>query len=146
MPFWARSQWSTLSSMILIVDDVPDTCSALVKYLRKAGYAAEAVHSARECLAFVANTRPELILLDVNMPEMDGIMLLRAIRNDPNLKDLPVMMCSADCAFERVKESLALGAKEYLVKGVFDLSAFQWCIGQYATKAITPSASHTTGA
>ena len=130
--------------MILIVDDVPDTCSALVKYLRKAGYGAEAVHSARDCLNFIAHTRPQLILLDVNMPEMDGIMLLRAIRNDPAFRDIPVMMCSADCAFERVRESLALGAKEYLVKGVFDFSAFQLCVGQYASKNITPSAANQT--
>ena len=63
---------------ILIVDDHPDQCVALVKLFRFAGIDARLVPDGREALAAVTERRPDVILLDVMMPDMDGFQVLRA--------------------------------------------------------------------
>jgi len=62
--------------------------------------------------------RPDLILLDLNLPRMSGLEVLRAIRNDPSLRGIPVVVLTGSSAADDVRESYANGANAYIVKPI----------------------------
>ena len=101
---------------VLVVDDYPESIEPVVRMLRKTGCDADCVESAAAALARLAARRPKLVLLDIAMPEMDGIELLKELRRRPQTKDLPVVMLTADPL--RANEALELGALDYIVKPV----------------------------
>ena len=103
--------------MILIVDDQKDTGTALERLLRYAGHEAVSVTGGAEALAMLHVRKPALMILDVNMPEMDGLTVLRTIREHAELKDVSVLMYSADTHPETMEEAKRLGVKDFLVKG-----------------------------
>jgi DNA-binding response OmpR family regulator len=78
--------------MILIVDDDPDVLFTIEAILKKEGYEVEKANGGTEALEHLKTKTPELILLDVMMPDIDGWGVLKNIRNDERLKHLPVMM------------------------------------------------------
>jgi len=78
--------------VILIVDDDPDILYAVETILKKAGYEVEKANSGGEALELLKTETPELILLDVMMPDIDGWEVLKNVRNDERLKDCPVIM------------------------------------------------------
>jgi two-component system alkaline phosphatase synthesis response regulator PhoP len=106
--------------MILVVDDHQDVAQVLVKLLQKSGYQAEMVNDGTTALRFLEHIRPEAVLLDVMMPGMDGVELLRVIRQDALCGDVPVVMFSADGTEHRKQEAMKAGASGYLVKGMVD--------------------------
>jgi two-component system response regulator AtoC len=107
---------------ILVVDDESDVCQLMVKLLKRLGHQAACATSGPEALASVRGERPDLILLDVMMPEMSGIEVLRRLRaskgNGPNV---PVIIFSALSDPQIRKEALDLGASDYWVKASMDL-------------------------
>ena len=103
--------------MVLVVDDHPDTAMLLTKVLGKAGVRAEYVTSGPDALGFLSRQRPKLVILDVMMPDMDGIDVLRAIRKEPAFDAVKVMMYTADVSYSRWKDALRAGANAYVVKG-----------------------------
>ena len=103
--------------MILIVDDQKDTGTALERLLRYAGHESVSVTGGAEALAMLHVRKPALLILDVNMPEMDGLTVLRTIKEHDELKDVPVAMYSADTHHETMAEARRLGAVDFLVKG-----------------------------
>jgi CheY-like chemotaxis protein len=103
--------------MVLVVDDHPDTCIALTKLLRRSGVTAEFVTSGEDALGFMNRQVPKLVILDVMMPDMNGIDVLRAIRRNLEFEKVAVMMYSADAASNRMKEAMRDGAQAYLIKG-----------------------------
>lgn len=111
---------------VLIVDDDPD-CLALTGHLVAKCAPAAAIHTAhagREGLDFLAaalqrggaTALPDLVLLDLNMPEMDGFAVLRAVRGDPALSTLKIVMLSSSDDPADIKTALDLGARGYLIK------------------------------
>ena len=80
---------------ILIVDDVPDNLRLLSRMLIRRGYQIWTAKSGQEALAFLQDEVPELILLDVNMPGMDGYDVCKHIKGDPRLHEIPVIFLSA---------------------------------------------------
>lgn len=108
--------------MILIVDDSEDVAKIVQRFLRFAGHEAVAVHSGVAALEFLQDRRPDLIILDVNMPEMDGIEVLQAIKRDATVSQIPVIMYSADPHDEKIIEAHELGAVGYMVKGRIDFN------------------------
>jgi CheY-like chemotaxis protein len=80
---------------ILIVDDYPVSIRVLSHTLRKAGYTVHPAASAAEALDLFATTAFDLAILDIALPEMDGIELLKVIRREPRWRDLPVIMLTA---------------------------------------------------
>ncbi|MBP6901725.1 MAG: CHASE domain-containing protein [Burkholderiaceae bacterium] len=74
-------------------------------------------------LAAIRQQRPDLILLDMHLPDIDGLELLRQLQRDPASADIPVMVVSADATRERVQAALAAGARHYLTKPL-DLGRF----------------------
>ncbi|HEY7120628.1 MAG TPA: response regulator [Tepidisphaeraceae bacterium] len=101
---------------ILVVDDCAESCEPLAKLFIAAGHSARCVYRGEAALAFLATHVPDVILLDVMMPGMDGVEVLRAIRSDPRTATVPVIVCSAvsDPAF--IRSVRARGANDYWVK------------------------------
>jgi adenylate cyclase len=103
---------------ILVVDDTPRNVKLLADLLSVKGYAVVTAASGAEALAKIADEPPDLVLLDVVMPEMSGYEVCRKVRDDPATKMLPVVMVTAlDPAQERVK-GIEAGADDFLSKPI----------------------------
>jgi len=100
---------------LVIADDNADMREYLGRVLEPR-YEVELVGNGAQALAAIRRARPDLVLTDVMMPEMDGFQLLSAIRADAGLRGLPVMMLSARAGEESRSEGLEAGADDYLVK------------------------------
>jgi DNA-binding response OmpR family regulator len=104
---------------ILVVDDNPDNVEILRAYLESRGYAVSVAADGRSALARLDQVRPELVLLDVMMPGMDGWQVCRTIKQHPELGGTTrVVMVTAKGAFEDKFEGLRSGADDYVVKPV----------------------------
>ena len=103
---------------ILVVDDTPKNVKLLADVLSAKGYAVATASSGAEALAQVEAEKPDLVLLDVVMPEMSGYEVCRQIRVQPGAEILPVVMVTAlDPAEERIK-GLEAGADDFLSKPI----------------------------
>ncbi len=101
----------------LVVDDSRAMRRIIAKYLHELGFEVLEAGSGLEALTTAARTPGlSLILLDWNMPEMDGHTLLQRLRDDPDFADIPVMMVTTESEMEQVEVALNAGASEYLMK------------------------------
>ena len=119
--------------MILVVDDHDDTRSLLIKLLKLSEYEAVGVSDGNQALLFLKTHRPKLMILDCHMPCLDGFGVLRAIRSDPALLDLPVLMFSSDPESEG--HALEHGAQEFILKGSLDWARLSAAVARYAGSA-----------
>lgn len=104
---------------ILVVDDNPDNVEILRAFLESRGYAVAQAPDGRTALARMEQVRPELVLLDVMMPGMDGWQVCRTIKSHPEFGGTTrVVMVTAKGAFEDKHEGLRSGADDYVVKPV----------------------------
>lgn len=101
---------------LLIVDDLPDNIRVLSRMITDAGYAVSAATSGAQALKIAAASAPDLILLDVMMPGMDGYQTLRALQADPRLAAIPVIFVTALSETEDELRGLELGAVDYITK------------------------------
>ena len=101
---------------ILIVDDEQDVHTVLGKMLEKEGYLVQSAFSAAQALEKIKQAKPDLMLLDIMMPKTSGIELLNTLRNQPETKDLLIIIISAkDEQSDRI-EGLSHGADDYISK------------------------------
>ena len=105
---------SMASPNILVVDDDQAVCQMLAQFLVDSGYQATTAHSGNEALSLAMVEKPEMVLLDVRMPGMDGVECLRRLKGWKG--DLPVIMVTAADDETVAGHCLQLGAAEYLVK------------------------------
>jgi CheY-like chemotaxis protein len=100
---------------VLVVDDEPTARELMARHLRRAGFHVLEAADGRAGLEAARATRPDVITLDVLMPKMDGWAVLKELKSDPELADIPVIM--ATITDER-NLGIALGASEYLTKPI----------------------------
>jgi PleD family two-component response regulator len=106
----------TSAPRILIVDDVPANIKVLGGTL-KADYDVIFATNGEDALAIVySNQLPDLILLDIMMPDMDGYELCEMVKGDPRTRDIPIIFISAKDAEHDETKGLSLGAADYIVK------------------------------
>jgi CheY-like chemotaxis protein len=103
-------------SLILVVDDDPLTLDLLETTLHSAGYKTERALSGKTALATLAHTRVNGILLDLVMPEMDGFEVLKHMKDDSALKDIPVIILTAKSLTEKDADFLKRQAQALLQK------------------------------
>jgi two-component system phosphate regulon response regulator PhoB len=101
---------------ILVVEDEADIRQILAYNLEQAGHEALVAERGKLALAMARDTRPDLILLDLMLPEMSGLEICRVLKSDPSLRSIPVIMLTARSEeIDRVV-GLELGADDYVVK------------------------------
>jgi len=101
---------------VLVADDNGDLRDYVRRLLEDAGYEVDVAADGLAALEAARHQRPDLLLTDVMMPGMDGFQLLEAVRGDPQLSDLPVVMLSARAGEDAQVEGLEAGADDYLSK------------------------------
>ena len=116
---------------IWVVDDQPDVSRAMVALLRQAGHRGTAFLSGEAALEQLRSDIPDLMILDVMMPGLDGFAVLRAVRDDPRTANLPVIMFSAVSDPSRIAHAMARGATDYWIKASFDFSELESRINQH---------------
>lgn len=105
-----------MSYKILAIDDHPDTIQLIELALQRHGYSVIGAYSGPEGLEIAEKERPDLILLDMMMPGMDGNAVCRAIRQNPDLAPTPIIMFTAKGQATDKKDSFDAGADDYLTK------------------------------
>jgi signal transduction histidine kinase len=101
---------------ILIVDDTPDSLKILSRMLKERGYRVRPATSGRHALKSTAARRPDLILLDVKMPEMDGYEVCRRLKSDQHSRHVPVIFISALGETAKKVEGFEAGGVDYITK------------------------------
>ncbi len=101
---------------VLVVDDSEGGAALLSFRLRNAGHTVALAEDGRSALEAAAREHPDLIMLDVMMPVMDGYEVLSSLKTDPALTDIPVIVLSSRAGEEDVVRALEMGADDYITK------------------------------
>jgi twitching motility two-component system response regulator PilH len=107
-----------VASKILVVDDSPTERYFLADLLVKRGYSVVTAVNGDEAIAKTRSERPSLVVMDVVMPGVSGFQATRAISRDPELRSIPVILCTSKSAETDRIWGLRQGARAYMVKPV----------------------------
>lgn len=103
---------------ILIVDDDQINSKMLSRRFEKRGFQVTIQNSGMDCLEYLEDETPDIILLDILMPELDGLKVLEKIRKVFSMFDIPIIMVTAKVEVEVIVTALKLGANDYILKPV----------------------------
>ncbi|MDD5196871.1 MAG: response regulator [Candidatus Omnitrophica bacterium] len=103
---------------ILVVDDNEKNVELLEAILQAAGFDVQKAYDGKQAIEMVGKERPDLILLDIMMPQLDGFQVCEILRKDPQNAGLPVVMVTAKDKESDIVQSLERGADEYIVKPI----------------------------
>lgn len=101
---------------VLVADDDQAAAILISTVLRHAGFSCEFARDGRSALKLARDTVPDLMLLDVGLPEMDGFAVLSAVRNDPAISKLPIIVVTGRNNEDDIVKGFALGADDYITK------------------------------
>jgi len=104
---------------IMVVDDDQDTVAILARHLQREGFVPIEANSGAECLKLVLENEVDVILLDLMMPEMDGFQVVKALRDNPETAEIPIIMITARDDLDARAEGMRLGVSDFLAKPVF---------------------------
>ncbi|EON93446.1 response regulator receiver protein [Marinobacter lipolyticus SM19] len=105
-----------MSKTVLIADDEPNIVISLEFLLKQAGYRVVVAHDGQEALEAIRRESPDLVLLDVMLPRLSGFDVCQKIRENPDWRDMRVLMLTAKGREVEVSKGLALGADAYITK------------------------------
>ena len=104
------------SNRILVVDDTPANIQSLAAILKEKGYQISVATNGKQALDVMARVQPDLILLDVMMPEMDGYETCRRLKADERWRQIPVIFLTAKTETTDIVQGFELGAVDYVAK------------------------------
>ena len=122
----------TSKPVILVVDDFDDTRLLLRTWLERKGFQVIEAENGNEAVSQAASQRPSLIIMDLEMPELDGLAATRKIRSVKELENVPVLAVSAYGAEQFREDALAAGCDEY-VSTPFEPEALEKLIRSFVT-------------
>ena len=99
---------------ILVVDDEEDVCDLLSRFLTRRGYIVDTVRDGDEAIVRIIEDQPDIVLLDIRLPKMDGLKVLRRLREESI--DVAVITMSGVADEETARMSLELGAADFITK------------------------------
>lgn len=105
-----------MNKLILVVDDEPDLIKVVTFRLKKWGYKVRTAADGREALEMMREVKPDLLLLDLCLPTVDGGEVCSQIRSDEKLKDMSIVLFTADASSSVAEKAQALGADDYITK------------------------------
>lgn len=120
---------------ILLVDDDPDACEVIARLLEQGGYRVRTAPNGREALGALVSDTPDLLVLDLRMPEMDGLTLLEVIRSYLRWSDLPVIIVTAYANDPSATRASQLGVKHVFSKANYRLEDLLARVREYVPPA-----------
>lgn len=105
-----------MAKTLLIVDDSASMRQLVSFTLKDAGFDVVAAENGKEALSRLAGAKVDMVITDLNMPEMDGITLIRELRNRPELKFTPIVMLTTEAQEAKKQEGRGAGASGWIVK------------------------------
>ena len=112
-----------MASKILIAEDDQFLCKAMTTKLTKEGYEVKIALDGVQLMEMLKSYFPNLIILDLLMPKKDGFEVIKEVKADPKLKNIPILIASNLGQSSDIQQVLALGATDYLIKSEFTLES-----------------------
>lgn len=106
---------------ILLIEDEPGQALAISSALSSAGYEIASAGDGKEGLEKAKDEAPDLILLDIVLPKMDGVAVLKELKKNPQTKEIPVIILTNLATGETMRETMEAGSSDYLVKTDYTL-------------------------
>ncbi len=103
---------------VIVVEDEPDAAELFAEMMRVSGFRVLKTFSSTPAISMIAQELPDIVILDIMMPDVSGLEVLRFMRREPHLKSTPVIVISARGMPSDIKEGLDAGATLYLTKPV----------------------------
>lgn len=103
---------------ILIVEDNASLLDILIQFVKRAGYQPLVADTGAAALAWISVTRPDLILIDLGLPDMTGESVIESLKADPRTRAVPIIVQTAFESNERTDRALDIGADEVMVKPI----------------------------
>jgi CheY-like chemotaxis protein len=103
---------------VIVVEDEPDAAELFAEMMRVSGFRVLKTYSSTPAISLINKEQPDVVILDIMMPDISGLEVLRFMRRDPQLKNIPVIVVSARSMPSDIKEGLEAGATIYLTKPV----------------------------
>lgn len=103
---------------VMIIEDEPDAAELFAEMMRLNGYRVLKTYSSTPAMAIIAQEKPDVIILDIMMPDISGLEVLRYMRAHPDLVSIPVVVVSAKATPSDIEAGLKAGASIYLTKPV----------------------------
>ena len=111
-----KTKKKTVNATILVVDDEAVFLSTIQGHLKRNKFTVLTASNGREGLKVATSEKPDLILLDNNMPVMNGLEMLARLRENPELKDIPVIMLTVLCEPNDIAAANSFGIADYITK------------------------------
>jgi CheY-like chemotaxis protein len=109
---------TSTSKTVLIIEDEEDAAELFAEMMRVSGFRVLKTSNSAPALAMITAEKPDVIILDLMMPEISGLDILRQMRRDPDLANIPVVVVSAKSMPADIKNGMEAGASTYLTKPV----------------------------
>lgn len=109
---------SSTSKTVLIIEDEEDAAELFAEMMRVSGFRVLKTSNSMPALSMMSADKPDVIILDIMMPDVSGLDILRQMRRDPELANIPVVVVSAKSMPADIKNGMEAGASTYLTKPV----------------------------